>query len=75
MVTSAFHMPRSKSIFAKCFQLAGTSLFNDAAHFCLDYFASSDDGIFEEAVLQARLEREALSLQVALESHIPVTTS
>ncbi len=64
IVTSAFHMPRSRAIFERCFALAGGSLCGDCSHFQLDYHAVHDDGAFPADVLAARRQREAQSLKV-----------
>ena len=64
IVTSAFHMPRSRAIFERCFALAGDSLYGDCSHFQLDFHAVRDEGAFPEDVLAARHQREAKSLEV-----------
>ncbi|EIE22087.1 hypothetical protein COCSUDRAFT_16982 [Coccomyxa subellipsoidea C-169] len=63
IVTSAFHMPRSRAIFERCFALAGGSLCGDCSHFQLNYHAVHDDGAFPDDVLAARRQREAQSLE------------
>ncbi|CAL8461631.1 g1162 [Coccomyxa elongata] len=63
IVTSSFHMPRSRAIFHRCFSLAGETLWGNRAYFDLDYHAVRDDGAFPEDVLAARLHREAQSLE------------
>lgn len=63
IVTSSFHMPRSRAIFELCFSLAGETLWGDRAYFDLDYHAVRDEGAFPEDVLAARLQREAQSLE------------
>lgn len=63
-MTSAFHMPRSRAIFERCFALGGSTLWGDSRHFQLDYHAVHDKGAFPGSVLVARLEREAHSLKV-----------
>ena len=64
IVTSSFHMPRSRAIFERCFSLAGETLWGDRAYFDLDYHAVHDKGAFPGDVLAARLQREAQSLEV-----------
>lgn len=64
IVTSSFHMPRSRAIFERCFSLAGETLWGTRAYFDLDYHAVHDEGAFPEDVLAARLQREAQSLEV-----------
>ncbi len=63
MVTSAFHMPRSRAIFQTCFALAGASLWADAQHYELDFHAVSDEGVFADEVLAARLLKEQQALE------------
>ena len=58
IVTSAFHMPRSRAIFETCFALAGATLWDDPAHFRLDFHAAHDEYIFAADVLQARALKE-----------------
>lgn len=62
MVTSEFHMQRSRAIFNKCFSLAECSL---GSSFALDFHAASDEGIFVPEVLAARTERERASTTVS----------
>ena len=64
VVTSAFHMPRTRSIFSHCFSLAGRSLRGDPHYFQLSFHAAADEGTFSADVLSARKQREAQSLQV-----------
>jgi len=61
VVTSDFHMPRTRAIFDACYALAGADLAGDAAHFALDYHPVSDEGLFAPGVLQARATKEAAS--------------
>jgi len=61
VVTSEFHMPRSRAIFNKVFGLAERSL---GAAFLLDFHAASDAGVFDAEVLAARARREQASMQV-----------
>ena len=37
MVTSEFHMPRTRATFDYCYSLAGEQLYGDASWFSLDY--------------------------------------
>lgn len=62
-MTSEFHLPRTKAIFETCFKLAGRSIWHDEERFDLHYYAASDEGLFPHDVLQARIMREAASLQ------------
>lgn len=71
-MTSAFHMPRSRAIFERCFALAGDSLYGDDLHFQLDFHAVCDEGAFPEDVLAARRQREAQSLEVHFFLNQPV---
>ena len=66
MITSSFHMPRSRAIFKTCFSLAGASLYGSAQHFALDFHAVHDEGVFPADVLSARQHREQQSLEVSL---------
>lgn len=61
VVTSHFHMPRTRAIFDACYALAGAGLAGDAGRFSLDYHPVSDEGLFDPGVLQARVEKEARS--------------
>ncbi|KAK9805118.1 hypothetical protein WJX73_010900 [Symbiochloris irregularis] len=63
VITSAFHMPRTQSIFRHCFSVAGQSLWGQPDHFQLDFWPVSDGDAFPEDVLEARLQREAQSLK------------
>ncbi|KAI8465339.1 MAG: DUF218 domain-containing protein [Monoraphidium minutum] len=59
VVTSDFHMPRSRALFDGIWRLAGQSLHGDPSWFELVYVASSDHGVFDDYVYQARLDKEA----------------
>lgn len=61
VVTSAFHMPRTRQIFDKCFNLAGKSR---AAAFRMSYSEASDAGTMPPEVLHARAEKEHRALKV-----------
>ena len=63
VVTSAFHMPRTRAIFDHCFRVAGSSLWGQASHFSLGFHAAGDEGAFAADVLEARQQREQRSLQ------------
>eukprot|EP00798_Chlamydomonas_sp_ICE-L_P030408 gene30408-35413_t len=63
VVTSDFHMPRSKALFEDMFGLAARDLFNDAQRYSLHFFKASDEGIFEDDILQVRHEKEAQSVE------------
>jgi len=65
MVTSSFHMPRSRAIFETCFSLAGSSIHGSAQHYSLDFHAVHDEGVFPVDVLAARQHREQESLEVS----------
>ena len=62
MVTSDFHMQRSRAIFRKFFGLAERSL---GCSFALGFHAASDQGVFAPEVLAAREERERASTAVS----------
>ena len=64
MVTSSFHMPRSRAIFKTCFRLGGQSLYDAREHFSLDFHAVLDDKAFAPDVLRARQLKEQQSLEV-----------
>lgn len=64
VVTSAFHMPRSRAIFETCFALAGATLWDDPDHLQLDFHAVHDEGLFRDDVLEARCLKERVSLEV-----------
>ncbi|CAG9461966.1 unnamed protein product [Pedinophyceae sp. YPF-701] len=68
VVTSEFHMPRSRAIFEELCRMAapaaapgGTA--GPGGVFELEYVSVSDDGVFDDEVLRAREEREAKSLR------------
>lgn len=63
VVTSAFHMPRTQSIFAHIFLRAGEALWSNPAHFCLDFHAAPDGDAYAADVMTSRKQREAQSLQ------------
>ncbi len=63
VVTSAFHMPRSRAIFDKCFSLVERS---QGSSFTIDFHAASDEGVFTPEVLAARAIREQASKEVGL---------
>lgn len=58
IVTSAFHMPRSRAIFDTCFALAAKDIWRDPKWYELEYYEASDDGLFEQDVYVARVEKE-----------------
>lgn len=58
VVTSDFHMPRTRAIFDFVYSLAGEELRRDPLHFSLSYHPVSDAGIFDPAVIEARAEKE-----------------
>jgi len=60
VVTSDFHMPRSRAIFEKVYGLVNASLGVDVG---LRFFAVRDDGILDDSVLAARAGKEASSLE------------
>eukprot|EP00191_Tetraselmis_sp_GSL018_P007314 CAMPEP_0177607178 /NCGR_PEP_ID=MMETSP0419_2-20121207/17765_1 /TAXON_ID=582737 /ORGANISM="Tetraselmis sp., Strain GSL018" /LENGTH=287 /DNA_ID=CAMNT_0019101715 /DNA_START=12 /DNA_END=871 /DNA_ORIENTATION=- len=62
VVTSEFHMPRSKAIFDHCYSLAEKSLAASGVKFRLHYASVPNVGIPDD-VLEARLEREVRSLR------------
>ena len=64
MVTSSFHMPRSRAIFETCFRLGGQSLYDAREHFSLDFHAVLVDKAFAPDVLRARQLKEQQSLEV-----------
>ena len=71
VVTSAFHMPRSRAIFETCFALAGATLWDDPDHFRLDFHAVHDEGLFSDDVLEARCLKEQVSLEVCCSQAAP----
>ncbi|WIA12187.1 hypothetical protein OEZ85_012258 [Tetradesmus obliquus] len=62
VVTSHFHMPRSRALFADIYRLAGSSMFGDPHRFSLTFLSASDEGCFDDHVYSARLQKEAGSL-------------
>ncbi|GMH33459.1 hypothetical protein BSKO_01293 [Bryopsis sp. KO-2023] len=62
VITSDFHMPRSRALFEDMCRLAEDPSGNGNNGFQLDFIPVSDKGIFQEEVLEARKSREAQSL-------------
>lgn len=62
VVTSAFHMPRSRALFDVIWRLGGRSVYGDESRFEQVYVSSSDDGVFDDHVYRVRLEKEAKAL-------------
>ena len=60
VVTSEFHMPRSKAIFDAIYTLVGRAL---DVSFDLSYCAVSDEGLFEKGALEARKAKEAAAVE------------
>ena len=63
VITSDFHMPRTKALFEDMYSLAANDLFGHPDLFYLSYVSVSDEGLFSDEVLVARIEKEAKSLQ------------
>ncbi|CAD7704434.1 unnamed protein product [Ostreobium quekettii] len=64
IVTSAFHMPRTKQLFKDVFELAEEgNAYGESKRFLLDFFPVDDRGTMADKVLQARRAREAESLK------------
>eukprot|EP01023_Acetabularia_acetabulum_P033268 TRINITY_DN3113_c0_g1_i7.p3 TRINITY_DN3113_c0_g1~~TRINITY_DN3113_c0_g1_i7.p3 ORF type:complete len:270 (+),score=30.37 TRINITY_DN3113_c0_g1_i7:92-901(+) len=63
VVTSQFHMPRTKAIFNKIYSLVALQQNLAQEWYELDFVSVSDEGIFEDEVLKAREEKEAQSCQ------------
>lgn len=65
VVTSEFHMPRSKAIFEKVYSLVNESLYssNEDDRIKLTFAAVKDEGIFNDSnVLKVRNEKESQSI-------------
>ena len=65
IVTSEFHMPRSRAIFEKVYELVNDSVLRGSGKdIALTFAAVSDDGLFDEdpLVLEARKEKERESI-------------
>ena len=61
VVTSEFHMPRSRAIFEKVYGLVNKALLEEGIH--LVFASVTDDGVFESpSVLEVRKEKEAAAL-------------
>lgn len=58
VVTSEFHMPRSRAIFETAFKLAAEDIWRDPSWYTLEFYSASDDGLFDASVYEARLEKE-----------------
>uniref|UniRef100_A0A7S0Y9M5 DUF218 domain-containing protein n=1 Tax=Polytomella parva TaxID=51329 RepID=A0A7S0Y9M5_9CHLO len=63
IVTSDFHLPRSRQLFLDMSRLTGESLFGSQNWFSLHFYGASDDGLFNESVQLARVEKEAAALE------------
>eukprot|EP01025_Chloroclados_australasicus_P035965 TRINITY_DN36599_c0_g1_i1.p4 TRINITY_DN36599_c0_g1~~TRINITY_DN36599_c0_g1_i1.p4 ORF type:complete len:277 (-),score=9.70 TRINITY_DN36599_c0_g1_i1:1431-2261(-) len=61
VITSDFHMARTKAIFDKIYRLVAQEFKNQQKWYNLSYVNVSDEGIFEQDVLQARLAKEGTS--------------
>jgi hypothetical protein len=77
IITSGFHMPRTHAIFESCFEIASKDkLTSDTAAFQLDFHPVSDEGLFTEEVIVARVKKEtaaAATWRANVES-IPLNT-
>ena len=62
VVTSDFHMPRTRAIFSTCYKIAEDDLLQFPGAFNLDYHPVSDEGLFEDDVIQARAAKEATAV-------------
>lgn len=59
VVTSDFHMHRSRALFEDMYALAGAQFFGSPAHFNLLFVSVSDEGLFDADVLDVRRSKEA----------------
>ena len=59
-------MPRTRAIFEHTFSLGGLAAHGDPGRYSLGFYAASDEDVFLDDVIEARLKREAKSLQVCL---------
>jgi hypothetical protein len=63
VITSDFHMPRTEALFEDMYGLAATDLLGrDPGFFKLTFASVTDEGLFSDEVLEARIEKEAASL-------------
>ena len=74
MVTSAFHMPRTRATFDYCYSLAGRQFLGSPAHFQLSYHPVSDAGLFHPAVIEARAVKEAAAVETWRRNTAPLDT-
>lgn len=64
VVTSEFHMPRSRAIFEKVYSLVNESFFQEDNRIRLTFASVKDDGIFENPhVLEVRKGKELSSME------------
>ncbi|KAJ9530018.1 hypothetical protein QJQ45_023304 [Haematococcus lacustris] len=63
VVTSNFHMPRTRCLFQDMWSRAAVDILKQPEGFELCFASASDEGLFEDDVLLARCEKEAASLQ------------
>lgn len=64
VVTSEFHMPRSRAIFEKVYSLVNESFFQEDDRIRLTFASVKDDGIFENPhVLEVRKGKELSSME------------
>lgn len=75
VITSDFHMPRTSAIFESVYKLAGLQSAGSGTpnHFCLDFHAVSDAGLFDPEVLEARAAKEHAAVHTwrANVAHLP----
>lgn len=58
VITSAFHMLRTRAIFESCFEIAAGDKLGDKAAFQVDFHPVSDEGLFTQEVITARIKKE-----------------
>lgn len=64
VVTSDFHMPRTRAIFNTCYKLAAKDLIKKPfPEFRLWYHPVSDEGLFDPEILLARAEKEQKAVE------------
>jgi len=59
VVTSAFHMPRTRAIFDSTYEMFARDFLPSSEKFKLSYHPVSDDGLFDPGVVEARIAKEA----------------
>lgn len=63
VITSEFHMPRTKALFEDMYSIGATDALKDPSFFKLSFVSVTDEDLFSRDVLEARIDKEANSLK------------